>query len=236
MHYSKGTSLLECIRGGLVYEPDVSQQLVRALKRSGSPTCLDIGANIGLITLNILAEVPEAHVVAFEPGPHQAGLLQETVAANRLTDRVTVVRSALSHQTGSARFAVHHSRHASGDGFFDTHRAGRTSMIEVPVTTLDNWWRAAGETHVDAIKIDTEGAELWVLQGGEAMLNHCHPLVVFELHPKNLSVYPYQAVDIVRFLRERGYTVTTLKGDEVTEERLDKQLDSAHDCVAVYRP
>lgn len=235
LHYSKGTSLLEWIQGGRVYEPEVARQLVQALKNRPSPMCLDVGANIGLMTFNILVEVPHAHVVAFEPGPHQADLLEKNVMVNRLSDRVTVLRSALSNRIGTAQFSVHRSRHASGDGFFDTRRAGRTKATEVPVTTLDSWWQAGGQPQIDAVKIDTEGAELWVLEGGKAMLDQCHPFVVFELHPKNIRVYPYKAVDILRFFGQHNYIVRTMAGTVISEDNLGRHLESANDYVAVFR-
>ncbi|OGA55747.1 MAG: hypothetical protein A3G81_19490 [Betaproteobacteria bacterium RIFCSPLOWO2_12_FULL_65_14] len=235
LHYSRGTSLIATVRGGRVYEPEVSRELARALRLRESPLLLDVGANIGLVCLNVLVDVPDAKVVAFEPGAHQAELLQRTINANRLADRVTLVRGALSNRTGTATFAVHRSRHASGDGFLDTRRAGHTTATEVEISTLDAWWRASGQPHVAAIKIDTEGAELWVLEGGEALLEACRPAVVFELHPHNLRVYPYKARDVVRFFIGRGYGVTTIQGEPVTEDNVDRCLASANDYVAAYR-
>lgn len=235
LHYSRGTSLIETVRGGRIYEPEVSRELARVLGRRASPLLLDVGANIGLVCLNILADIPDAKVVAFEPGGHQAELLERTINANRLAERVTLVRSALSNRTGTATFAVHRSRHASGDGFLDTRRAGHTTTTDVEVSTLDAWWRASGQPHVAAIKIDTEGAELWVLEGGEALLEACRPAVVFELHPHNLRVYPYKARDVVRFFIGRGYGVTTIQGEPVTEDNVDRCLASANDYVAAYR-
>jgi FkbM family methyltransferase len=235
LHFSRGTSLLEWIRDGRIYEPDVSRQLVSALKSRKPSLCLDIGANIGLMTLNVLAEVPDARVVAFEPGPHQAELLGRTVTANDLGGHVTIVQSALSNRPGKAEFAVHKTRHASGDGFFDTKRSGRTRTTEVSVTTLDEWWRSTGQPQIDAIKIDTEGAELWVLQGGQAALEQCRPLVVFELHPMNLRVYPYEAADILHFLEQHGYAISTLTGVEVTKKNLEQLLVSANDYVASFK-
>jgi FkbM family methyltransferase len=234
LHYSKGTSLLEWIQGGRIYEPEVARQLVQALSNTPSPTYLDIGANIGLMTFNILAEVPLASVVAFEPGPHQAELLEKNVQGNGLSDRVSVLRSALSNRIGTAQFSVHRSRHASGDGFFDTHRAGRTTTMEVPVTTLDSWWQSSGSPQINAVKIDTEGAELWVLEGGKAMIEHCQPVVIFELHPKNIRVYPYEAVDILRFFSQHKYIVRTLDGRRVVEDNLGQHLESNNDYVAVF--
>ena len=234
LHYSRGTSLLECIQDGRVYEPEVSGQLLQALKDKPSPMCLDIGANIGLMIFNILAEIPRARIVAFEPGLHQAELLEKNITMNHLSDRVTVVRSALSNRIGMAQFSVHRSRHASGDGFFDTRRAGRTKITEVPVTTLNSWWQTAGKPQIDAVKIDTEGAELWVLEAGGAMLDQCHPFVIFELHPKNIRVYPYEPVDILHFFGRHNYTVRTMAGTLVSEDNLKRYLESANDYVAVF--
>ena len=235
LHYSRGTSLMDELGHGRIYEPEVSRQVVAALRGATPALFLDIGANIGLITLNVLAEVPAAQVVAFEPGSHQLELLQRTVTANRLDDRVTLVRSALGNREGSAHFAVHRSRHASGDGFLDTRRAGRTRMVEVPVTTLDRWWDRVGRPRVNAMKIDTEGAELWVLQGGEEMLASCRPLVVFELNFQNIQVYPHKPVDVLRFLHGHGYAVRTVAGDVITEGNLARYVESGNDYVAEPR-
>ena len=187
------------------------------------------------MTLNLLAEVPQAFVVAFEPGLHQAEFLEKNMVVNHLTDRVTVIRSALSNRIGTAQFSVHRSKHASGDGFFDTRRAGRTKTMEVPVTTLDNWWQAAGQPQINAVKIDTEGAELWVLEGGKTMLDRCHPFVVFELNPKNIRVYPYEAVDILRFFDQHNYIVRTMEGTIITEHNVKEHLGSSNDYVAMCK-
>ena len=234
LHYSRGTSLLEWIEGGRIYEAEVARHLVQALRARAHPNFLDIGANIGLMTFNILSEVPHAKIVAFEPGAHQAELLEKNVIENRLSDRVTVIRAALSNRIGMADFFVHKSQHASGDGFFDTRRAGRTNSTKVTMTTLDSWWETNGKPQVDAVKIDTEGAELWVLEGAVAMLDLCHPLVVFELHPKNIRVYPYKAVDILRFFGRCNYKVRTINGILVTEDNLMTCQESANDYVAVF--
>ena len=234
MHYSKGTSLIEWVRGGRIYEPDVSRRLIEALMEHDSPLFLDIGANIGLITLNVLAEIPSTRVVAFEPGPHQAGLLEGTIATNELSNRVTLVRSALGREVESMDFEIHESRHASGDGFLNTNRAGRTQTIQVQVMPLDSWWREAGTPNVHVIKIDTEGAELWILEGGEAMIERCRPTVLFELHPDNLRVYPHKAADVIQFFLDRHYIVQTIRGDIVAVDSVESWLNISNDYVAVY--
>lgn len=233
LHYSRGTSLIEDIQGGQVYEPEVTGRLVREILRRDGSMYLDVGANLGLMTLNVLAEVPGVNVVAFEPGPHQAQLLRKNVAANQLEDRVAVVQRALGSKPGTAQFVVHRDKHSSGDGFIDTGRAGRTVTIDVPVGTLDGWWVDAECPRVDAIKIDTEGAELWVLQGSQKLLEKCRPVVIFELHPKNIRVYPYKAVDILEYFSNLRYAVQSLAGVRITQENVDASMMTGNDYVAV---
>jgi FkbM family methyltransferase len=234
LSYSAGTSLIEAVRDGSVYEPEVSGVLIDVLHGTQLPTFVDVGANIGLITLNVLAEVSDVRVFAFEPGPHQADLLRRTIGRNGLEHRVTLVEAALGEKSGSSSFAVHRTRHASGDGFMDTRRSGRTRTLDVPVMTMDAWWKQAQKPRIDAIKIDTEGAELWVLEGGVELLRAHHPAIVLELHPLNLRAYPYEASDILRFLQTLGYGLTTLGGFPVNEANLAEHLEHFNDYLAIY--
>ena len=240
VYYSKGTSLIEIngstpVRLGGVYEEQESEAIINELKKFDKPICLDIGANIGLITLNILARIPKAKIFAFEPGVHQNLLFKKTIEHNKLLDKVVLSNNALSYEPGEKSFAVHTSAHVSGDGFFDTGRAGEVNFITVSVTTLDNWWETASFPQINVVKIDTEGAELWILQGGKKFLSCCKPTIVFELYPPNLELYPYSAQDIVHWLNINNYTVETINGNSINAENLDIALQSQVTFIARYK-
>lgn len=211
--YSRGTSLVERLAQGGAYEPELLGLLVDELRASERPTFVDVGANIGLISLAVLARVPEARVFAFEPGPHQRRLLEATIARNGLSGRLMLSPLALSERGGTAPFAVHTSRHASGDGFVDTGRAGPTRELRVRTESLDAWWEGEGQPPLDVVKIDTEGAELLVLRGAEAVLEAERPVVFLEIHPLNLRAYPYASDDVRDFLESRGYRLEPIAGE-----------------------
>jgi FkbM family methyltransferase len=216
LYYSRGTSLIERIKHGDLYEKDLSEAIINTLTQKKTPIFLDIGANIGLITLNVLGKVPDAKIYAFEPGPHQHSLLSKTVEKNNLSGKVILHKKALSNQTGKRLFAIHNTPDVSGDGFFDTGRAGPTKNILVDCITLDDWWIATGKADIIAIKIDTEGGELFVLQGGTKMISRCHPTLFLEIWPENLKPYPYDAEDILCWLNENKYALYTLSEEPVT--------------------
>ena len=224
LYYSKDTSLITRIQGGAIYEPEVSRYIVNLLSHSRKPFFLDIGANIGLVALNVLAEIPEVIIHAFEPGPHQYNLFRKTIQANRLETRVILHNTALASEAGTHDFAIHNSIHASGDGFEDTGRAGPARFIRVRCETLDHWWVSNGRPSVTAVKIDTEGSEFLVLKGALSLLRKCRPSILMEIWPENIKVYPFDVKGVVAGLNQMSYQLYTLSGDLVSTSNLNNYI------------
>lgn len=232
VRYSKGTSIVERVKREGVYEEEKANRIIRALKGRAKPVMMDVGANIGLVSLDVLAGVPNTRIYAFEPGPHQCRLFRTTIRTNALEQRIDLFQFALGDTKGTTKFAIHDTKDASGDGFFDTGRAGATEAIDVEVRTIDDWWTDAGCLDVDVLKIDTEGAELMVLRGGESMIERCQPLLFLEINTTNLKPYPYDAPDILDWLRNHAYVLETLEGSTVTSSNLMEFLGKTEDFVA----
>jgi len=222
VYYNRGNALIDRLRKEQYFERELCERIIGDLENSKKKIFLDIGANIGLMTLSVLARVPKTSVFAFEPGPLQAGFFEKTVAENKLTDRVTFYRKALGESTGTATFFVHDGADVAKDGFKNTGRGEGGHEISVTVDTLDHWWQTAGKPKVAVVKIDTEGAELFVLKGGAEFLSTVKPVLYLEVEPSNLAVYPYTATDIIRFLDSVGYAVSTLGDMMVTLENINE--------------
>jgi FkbM family methyltransferase len=229
VYYNPGNALVDRLRKERYFEKDLCERIIGDLENSEQKVFLDIGANIGLMTLSVLARVQNTKVYAFEPGPMQAGFLEKTITENKLSEKVTLYRKALGESAGEATFFVHDGSDIAKDGFKNTGRGEGGHEITVSVETLDNWWKAAGEPKAVAVKIDTEGAELFVLKGGKEFLSTVKPVLYLEIEPSNLAAYPYAAADIVRFLNSVDYDVSTLDNVAVTPENIDgftKQFDT----------
>lgn len=235
LNYSKGTSLIYRIRHGETYEPELTWRIMEALRKSATPVFMDIGSNIGLVTLNVLASFPVARIFAFEPGPHQYSLFRKTILENSLQDNVILSNYALSFETGEVFFSIHHTKDSSGDGFIDTGRAGKIEKIKVSVTTLDHWWLEMGKPQIDVVKIDAEGAEHWILMGGVEFLHECRPIVFLEISEENLKKYPYVPEDIIRHLNNHGYVLLTLNGVVIYADDMKEVIKNNHDFMATPR-
>lgn len=231
-YYNRGSSIMNRLEKEPIFEEKMCRSIENELRKVSEPLFLDVGVNLGLILAYVVSKVPETRVVAFEPGPAQRALLEMTVAKNNLGGKVTVFAEALGKEVGTATFHTHDPKFVAGDGFIDTGRARAAHAIEVPVTTLDTWWRDQQRPHVSVVKIDTEGAELWILQGATEMLAGTRPVLYMEIEPRNLRVYPHTHLDILHFLEEQHYQLFTLANEPVTAENFASYIGTEDTYIA----
>ncbi len=161
---------------------------------SGGGTYIDIGANIGLMTIP-LARNPQVRCLAFEPEPTNFALLKQNVARNAPESAAELYPIALYHSRASLTLAL-------ADGNIGDHRltergiAGRQT-IEVAAQPLDDFVdRISGPL---AMKIDTQGAEPFIIEGGREALSGAD-LLVLEFCPflmRQLGGDPEIAIDLV---------------------------------------
>ena len=147
------------------YNPDETEKIVSLADKN--KLCLDIGANIGVISMALVASGFE--VQAFEPQPEVYKLLNMNVGKN-------VHNIALGMGAGMASMPkVYYSQ----KGNFGGLGIGTKSIYgsyEVPVATLDSF----EFTNVGFIKIDVEGFEEAVLRGGIETITRDKPIMYIE--------------------------------------------------------
>jgi FkbM family methyltransferase len=152
------------------HELDVLGEIVKA-----GGAAIDVGANQGFFAFAFSSIVDR--VEAFEPNPDYA-----TFARRMLGVRARVHQVALSNENGTAEFVVPVSEEGTV-----LHLGGNLKQAEVPdeqsktmrfnveVRTLDSY----AFRDVRAIKVDVEGSEMEVLEGGrETILRDKPPLIV----------------------------------------------------------
>ncbi len=121
---------------------------------------VDIGANIGVVSLLLATQYRETRIFSFEPAPTTFSALSKNVALNglsnislhqlALSDTVgEIALDALPDQRGNARIADAKSAH----------------VTMVPTTTLDKFVEEQGIKTIGLLKIDVEGFEAAVLRG-----------------------------------------------------------------------
>lgn len=157
-------------------------KFLRKLVQPGH-TVVDIGANYGVYALSLARRVgANGQLWAFEPATQTAELLSESARANNAS-WLHVVQQALSDRVGTAWLQM--PGQAELNSLATSETVGTPDQNspgeEVEVTTLDRCLEAYGWKTVDLLKIDAEGEEERILNGGSRFFRELSPLVMFEV-------------------------------------------------------
>lgn len=181
----------------------------------------DVGANDGETASIAIQRFPGARVISFEPHPSTyCGLMK------RMGDetRFLAVNSALGSEIGEvAMFEYETSKINSltDKARFAVRFDQKAHRISVRCTTLDAYCAENGIEEIDVLKIDTEGFDFVVLQGGGAMLqNHAIKFIYFEfndLHPKG-GTCGGALMPIEALLRPHGYRFVASYNDYIVAD------------------
>lgn len=149
------------IREG-IWEPSETKAVVDHVKAGN--VVVDVGANIGYFTAILSKLVGDTgKVFAFEPHPHNFGILERTLKENACKN-VNASNVAIADKEGFSKLFV--SPNNSGDHRSYDSEDGRSSIFTI-VTTLDAVLRG---TSVDFIKMDIQGGEGLALLGMNKIL------------------------------------------------------------------
>jgi FkbM family methyltransferase len=173
---------------------------------------LDIGANIGIMTVLMARRVSRGRVHAFEPIPDNFRTLQRNVEHFGLSN-VTLHQLALGEEQGELEMVMPEEQHVRMQGL--SHVVGAPGSgdpdgrrYRVPQVRLDDL-DVLADTPIAGIKIDVENFEQYVLRGGRQLLERWHPPIYAELGPNENRT---RCLELVGSL---GYTPGVLEGGRV---------------------
>lgn len=170
------------------------EQFFRRYLRPGD-ILIDVGANIGTLSIiGALTVGPTGRVFAVEAHPRTSAFLRGNIALNGLTN-IEVLLCALGIRTGTARLTDRRSD--------DQNRMTTDGGVEVPLRRLDDLRLPEGE--ISLLKIDVEGYEMPVLEGGAGVLERTQ-CVYFESWDRHFSTFGYSTGDVLALLAGAGFT------------------------------
>ncbi len=186
------------------FEADVVSRTLSFLRAEGllpAPGCgtvVDVGANMGVISIGMLSDGQFARAVALEPDPRNFALLRHNVEQNGFgADRCVCLQQGASDRKDELQFELsadnygdHRIRAAATrdaaattdpERFDETHRAVTTVLVD----TLDHLLARTPREFADDVAlawIDTQGHEGFVFEGARQTFARGMP-VVTELWP-----------------------------------------------------
>lgn len=197
------------------YEKGIIRYLEGSL--TNGSVFLDIGANIGLMTCVASRLVgPNGKVLAFEANPKTVPILEQNLALNEC-ENVVMYPFGLGNEQGTATFYENWDVNRGGASFL---KQGEQSGTDVRIEKLDDLLE---EQRIDLVKIDVEGFELFVLQGGQQLFEKTQPIFILEVSEQRSESKGVSPKEIMDFVQKLGnYRFYKLKG---TKERASKLVE-----------
>lgn len=185
----------------------VGWDIARALPAFRADVVFDVGANNGQSVERLGACFPEARFYCFEPAEQTFRELTDAVAGqariqcHRIAMGASRGAGQLSHGRSSdlARLTTDVSTPVAGPS-----GPGTTEPVEIQ--TIDGFCDLARIANISYLKIDTEGHDLEVLKGADAMLSGQRVDVVeveAGMNPENTLHVPFETLK--RHLEDRHY-------------------------------
>lgn len=173
---------------------------------------LDVGANEGKVAEAALRTYPQSRVICFEPVAGTFQALQKRL--NRYGDRVVYFNEALSDVNAKAEINLTNFNGANSlQPQPDFHKSINPHVREIgkeviTLSRLDDIVAKLPTQTIDIMKIDVEGHELKVLQGGQEFIRRNVDTVIIEISMMRDASWSQQAVfDIFALMKELGFAL-----------------------------
>lgn len=196
-------------------DPKIIEILNKNIAKNNNSVLYDIGASTG--SFSMLAKFnSRLSVYAFEPQPNVHEILNKNIQINNLTSKITTFQIALSDKESVFPLQVPKKISQSGLATLGAPlRFTRAESVSVAASTLDLFSKQFNIPDPTHIKIDTEGAELFVLKGGEHLIRRTKPILLLECDEKNTAQFGYHTNDLINLLKSWGYTITHLDREDI---------------------
>ncbi len=138
---------------------------------------IDIGAHSGLFATFAKERSPDALVIVVEPDPKLRPIIERNL---KPFGAWKLIQAAVSSQSGRSNFYRNAHATQTSSLFADSAQtfAGEIERLDVEVTTLDSIVARLETPQIDVLKLDVQGAERLVLEGGAASLSGVRKLII----------------------------------------------------------
>lgn len=182
------------------YDESSFDSVLKELKDAS--VIFDIGANIGTTALYFASMNPKANIFAFEPHPDTFKRIEENIKLNPFSN-VSLNNLGLGESKQTLKLYEVNENNAGMNRILSEEK--ELPYKEIKINSLDDFCEEKAVTNIDFVKIDVEGYEYAVLEGGASMFKKSKPILVIELDDLNLRENNKSAKQLIDLLFSFGY-------------------------------
>jgi FkbM family methyltransferase len=181
-----------------------------------NPIFFDIGASTGSFSL-LQKCVPDIVTHSFEPIPKIFNILEKNIKLNNIQN-IFLNNFALGNNNYETTIKLPSPVEIKKMGNNIEHTGLATlgekplrfdDYIEIPtkVITLDYYCEQNNISNIDIIKMDTEGFEYNILQGGKKTISKYQPIIFMEYYVTNMKQCNITEQNILDIINDMNYTI-----------------------------
>ncbi len=139
-----------------IYEHEILKFIQSNIKDHS--TYIDVGANIGLMSIPVLAMNTSIKVLSLEASPNTFNFLKQTRDNCSFKERWSIYNKAVSNSNKEIDLFITSNSDGAFESIMDTRRVSFSGTVKVPGITIDELWASLNKPAVSFIKSDIEGA------------------------------------------------------------------------------
>jgi len=224
VRFSENNVASEMFIQGQKFYQDEEQFIVSLLKENS--VFIDIGANIGNLSLAASNIIKDGEIYAIEAQPKTYQALIQNIKDN--SRNIKAFNLAVSNKPGKVYMT---DLHADDCNFVS--QEGSENNISVQSDTIDSLL----EKHnglIDLIKIDVEGYELMALEGAQSTLTKTK-YVYFELWDELTARFGYDGSKVVDFFSMNGFEIFNLENFKISSKLQKREFPEISEYLAVNK-
>ena len=166
---------------------------------------IDVGTNIGLLSIPVLANYKNADVISLEPSSSVFPFLKKTQSGSAFQNRWEIINKAIGKSDGNIKFKRNLKKDSAFDSIATLNEANHDDYIYdvVELVRLDQYLNIPADRYSSIVlKIDVEGFELDVLHGAKGFIKLHKPYVVFEMVKDFMHDYHVCGEDFISFAKD----------------------------------
>jgi len=171
-------------------------------RKNGKLNYLDIGGNVGFTVINLKEEIPNANIICIEGANYYLSLLAENI---KPYTQVKIEPYFLGSD-GKENLNLSLSGNATAR-IVDISEKKNNGTETVQTISLDNLSKKDSFIDFDCnfCKIDVDGYEVFILNGGQNFLTKFKPCLFLEWTPKFIKEHNQNPLDVATLLQHSGY-------------------------------
>lgn len=200
-------------------------------QKIGKKIIIDIGANVGRVSLHLSKHHGNYSVYALEPVKSTYNWLLRNLSLNSsFSSGIIPFNLGCYNENTELKFYVPIENEAASarpiedDYYKKSDSKEEVTEIVCKVKKLDDFCYDNSILSVDFIKVDTEGAEKFVFEGGQKVLDQLKPVVYTEMLRKHAARFSYHPNEIIELFKKLGYSAYVIENDRI--RHFDKMDDS----------